>query len=157
MGRSPVFVTVSSTVRRPSFATISPSPSTYSPGVTLVSSANGVMNGDELSAVGKRPFDLNFFEHLRHALHHVVAAEHGEPGFHQLGHTPAVADALEDLGRDERERLRVIELEAASAPAARNLGRGEDEELLLLAGGEVHRRASDQTARCRRTISILRS
>src|SRR5947208_12612385 len=37
IGRSPVFATVSSTVRRPAFATMSPSPSRYSPGITIAS------------------------------------------------------------------------------------------------------------------------
>src|SRR5213076_1383276 len=51
----------------------------------------------------------------------------------------AVADALQDLRRNQRERLGVVELEAARPSAVGDLGGGEDQELLLLAGGEVHR------------------
>src|SRR5436190_18297415 len=141
MGRSAVLVTVSSTVRRPWFATTSPSPSTYSPGITPASFAqslaNRVVNGDELGAVGEGAFDLHFVDHLRHPLHHVVATEDAEPGLHQLRHAPPVADALEDLRGDERERLGVVELETASAAPSCKLGRGEDEQLLLLTRSEV--------------------
>src|SRR5215470_5312854 len=49
---------------------------------------------------------------------------------------------LEHLGRDKRQRLGVVQLEAATAPAARHFGGREDKELLLLTRGEVHRRAS---------------
>src|SRR4029453_505000 len=146
MGRSAVLVNISSTARRPWFATTSPSPSTYSPGITPASFAqslaNRMVNGDELGAVGERALDLNFLDHLRHAFHHVVATEDAEPRRHPLRHGPPVADALEDLRGDERERLGVVELETASAAPPRDFGRGEDEQLLLLARSEVHRRAS---------------
>src|SRR5262250_2448489 len=152
IGRSPVLATVSSTVRRPWFATTSPSPSKYSPGITPPSFAqprwnweplaNRMMDGDELGAVGERALDLNLFDHLRHSLHHVVATEDAEPGLHQLRHAPPVANALEDLRGDERERFRMIELETAPAAPPRDFGRGEDEQLLLLTRSEVHRRAS---------------
>src|SRR2546422_2522253 len=65
-----------------------------------------MVNGDELGAVGKGTLDLHFLEHLGHSFHHVVTTEDGEPGLHQLRDAPSVADALEDLGRDERQRLR---------------------------------------------------
>src|SRR5881296_2908198 len=116
-----------------------------------------MVNGDELGPVGERPLDLDLFEHLGHPFHHVVTPQDVKTRRHEIGDAPAVADPLEDLGRDERQRLGVIQLEAAAAPAARHLGRGENEKLLLLTRGEVHRRASAQTARCCLTISGRRS
>src|SRR5207253_7772489 len=80
--------------------------------------ANRVVNGDELGAVGERPLDLHLLEHLGHPFHHVVAAEDVEARRHQIRDAPAVANAFEDLGRDERERLRVVQLEAAPASPA---------------------------------------
>ena len=49
-----------------------------------------------------------------------------------------VADAFEDLGGDQRQRFGVVQLEAAGPAAASQLGGGEDEQLVLLAGGQVH-------------------
>ena len=60
------------------------------------------------------------------------------PAGHEVGDGAAVAGALEDLGGDERDGLRVVELEAARAAAARQLGGDEDEELFLLARCQVH-------------------
>ena len=44
-----------------------------------VESANRVVNGDELGAVGEGAFDLDFVDHLRDALHHIVAGQHRAP------------------------------------------------------------------------------
>src|SRR5437870_2031324 len=142
IGRSPVLVTVRSTVRRPWFAMMSPSPSRYSPGITVGLLANRMVNGDELGAVGKGALDLHLLEHLRHSLHHAVAAEDVEARRHQVGDAPAVANPLENLGGDQRQRFGVVELETATTSPARDFGGGEHEELLLLTRGEVHRRAS---------------
>jgi len=97
------------------------------------------MHGHQLRAVGEGALDLYLLEHLRHPLHHIVAAEDVKPRRHQLRDAPSVADALEDLGGDEREGLGVVQLEAARASPARDFGRGEDEQLFLLTRGEVHR------------------
>src|SRR5256885_50403 len=139
---SSVSATVRSSVRRPWFAMMSPSPSRYSPGITVGLLADRMMNGDELGAVGKGALDLHLLEHLRHSLHHVVAAEDVEAGRHQVGDAPAVANPLQNFGGDQRQRFGVVQLETAATSPARDFGGGEHEELLLLTRGEVHRRAS---------------
>src|SRR2546429_4027592 len=111
IGRSPVLVTVRSTVRRPWFAMMSPSPSRYSPGITVGLLANRMVNGDKLGAVGKGALDLHLLEHLRHSLHHAVAAEDVEACRHQVGDAPAVSNPLENLGGDQRQRFGIVELE----------------------------------------------
>ncbi len=68
-----------------------------------------VVDRHELGAVRKGPFDLNFVDELRHAVHHVGAPEQLPPDVHQLGDRAAVADELEDLRRDERDRLGMIQ------------------------------------------------
>src|SRR6185369_4719456 len=156
IGRSPVLVTTSSTVARPAFATMSPSPRTYSPGITGFSSADRTVDGDQLGPVGERALDLHLVDHLGDAFHDVVAAEDGQPGLHQIGHGAAISDAFQGLGRDEGDGLGVIEPEPSRPPTARDLGGGEDEELFLFAWREVHRRTS-QTARWCRTASTFRS
>src|SRR5215467_12474166 len=124
MGRSAVLATVSSTVRRPALASMSPSPRMYSPGIisccsplTLPSprggegksSADRMMDGDELGPVGERALDLDLVEHLRHTLHHIAARKNGHAEGHQVGHAATVANALEDLGCNVGERLGIVQ------------------------------------------------
>src|SRR6266446_9205853 len=112
------------------------------PAHTRTGSTDRMMDRDELRSVRERPLDLHLVDHLGDAFHDVIAPEDRLPGGHQLGDGAAVADAFEDLRGDEGDRLRVIELEAASTPAPRHFGGGEDQEFFLLPGREVHRRAS---------------
>src|SRR5438034_3577620 len=78
--------------------------------------------------------------------------------FRSLGHAAPVANALEDVRGDDGERLGMVELETAPLAPARQLGRGEDEQLFLLSGREVHRWTSEpQTVRCCFTWSACRS
>src|SRR5713101_8343555 len=182
MGRSAVLATVSWTVRRPSFATMSPSPRMYSPGITSqpptvdchvgecggppgepqprarranpisqapadkwmnearVHSSDWVMYGHELGAVGKGAFDLHLLEHLGHAVHDIAAIENGDAEGHEVGDAPAIADALQDLGGDQGQGLWIVQLEPPPPPPAGHLRRGEDQQLVLLSGGQVHGR-----------------
>jgi hypothetical protein len=55
-----------------------------------------------------------------------------------FGDRLAVTDELEDLRGDQRNRLRMIELQAAGASLSRELTGGEDEELVDFAGSQVH-------------------
>ena len=50
----------------------------------------------------------------------------------------AVARALEERGGDERDGFRIVELESPRLAPLGDERRGEDEQLVLLAGGEVH-------------------
>jgi len=43
-----------------------------------------MVNRDELRAVGKGAFDLDLFEHLGHAFHHVTAIEDGDAEGHEV-------------------------------------------------------------------------
>src|SRR5262245_24949355 len=147
MGRSPVLATTSSTVRRPSKATTSPSPSRYSPGIiaTRSFSRDGMVDGHELGAVGERAFDLHVLDHLRHALHDVLAGQDLRPPGHELGRALAVADPLQHLGGDEGHRLGMVELEPARPPPPRQIGSDYDQQLFLLAWRQMHARACKST------------
>ena len=112
------------------------------PAHTRTGSTDRMMDRDELRAVGERSLDLDLVDHLGDAFHDVVTPQNRLARLHQLRDRTAVADTLEDVGGDEGDGLRVIELEAASTPAPRHFGGGEDQELLLLPGREVHRRTS---------------
>ena len=67
-----------------------------------------------------------------------VAREHVGARLHQLGDGAAVARAFDDEIGDERDRLRMIELHAALEPAPRHHRRHGDQQLVLLARGQMH-------------------
>ena len=67
-----------------------------------------------------------------------VARDDVGAGLHQVGDGAAVAGALDDEVGDERDRLGVVELDAALEAPARHHGGHGDEQLVLLAGGEIH-------------------
>src|SRR5262249_59807233 len=94
-------------------------------------SADRMVDRDELRAVREGALDLHLVDHLRDAFHHVVTPKDRQSRFHQLRDRAPVADALQNLRRDDCERFRMIELETARAATPRQLGGGENEQLLL--------------------------
>jgi len=68
-----------------------------------------IVDRHQLGPVRKRPFNLDFVDELRHSLHHVGAPEQLAADVHQLGDRAAVADELQNLRRDERDRLGMIQ------------------------------------------------
>src|SRR5262249_1334707 len=135
-GRSPVFATSSRRVGRPALITIGSRASKYSPGITA--SPYGLVDGHQLRAIRKRAFHLDLADHLATTVHHVVARKDRRPDPHDLGDRLAVAAELEEFSRDQRNGLRMIELQAAGAPSSRELTGAEDEELVDLAWSQVH-------------------
>ena len=61
------------------------------------------------------------------------------PDVHELGDAAPVANQLEELGRDERDGLRVVEAEPAREALLREEACAVKEELVDVARGEVHR------------------
>src|SRR6478752_258459 len=76
------------------------------------------MHGDELGPVWKGRLDL-----------HVI---------HQLGDRTTVARTLDHEIGDERNGLRIVELDAALQPSPRHHGSHGDEQLVLFARRQVH-------------------
>src|SRR5262249_29683746 len=124
-GRSPVFATSSRRVGRPTFISIGSRASKYSPGV--MASPNGLMDGHELGAVWKRAFHLDLADHLAYTFHHGIARKNRRPNARDLRDRLPVADEFEDFGGDQRDRLRMIELQTAGAPFSSELAGAEDE------------------------------
>jgi hypothetical protein len=97
-----------------------PSPRTSSPGIT----------GWE------RRLDLDLDDHLGHAVHDVVAGQHAAARVHQIGHGPAVTRPFEHEGREDGDRLGMVQREPPGPPLPRQAGGDVDEEALLLVEAE---------------------
>src|SRR5207237_9833401 len=136
-GLSPVFATVSVTLGRPAFSSISPSAGNSSPGF-IVTSPYRLVDGDEFGAVGKGRLDLDVVDHLRHPLHDLLAAEHGGAVAHQFGDRFAIARAFQHVIGDQRDRLGVVELDAAFEAPRRDDRGHRYTQFVLLARGQVH-------------------
>src|SRR4051812_20699126 len=98
---------------RPLFSSSSPGAATISPGIMAVPSADGSVDGDELGAVGEGRLDLYFLDHVGNALHDLLAAQHLGASLHEVGHRAAVTRAFDDVVGDQRDRLGMVELDAA--------------------------------------------
>src|ERR1022692_1623310 len=116
MGRSPPLSTLTVTVRRSAFNSMSPAAANNSPGITDVSSSNNrMMDGHELGAVDKCGLDLDFGDHLRNAFQDLRPRDDLGPVTHEFRDRLAVARALEDGARYQGDRLRVVELQTPGA------------------------------------------
>src|SRR5215510_11709237 len=135
-GRSPVLATSIRRVGRPALMTMGSLVRRYSPGI--MASPYGLRDGDELRAVGKRAFHLDLVDHVGHPFHHGAERKNSRPDAHDLRDRLAVAYELEDLGGDQRNRFRMIELHAAGKSFSRELAGAEDEELFDVTRSQAH-------------------
>src|SRR5688572_4918680 len=106
---------------------MSPSASKISPGI-MDASGDGLVDGDELGAVGKGCLCLYLVNHFRNTLHHVFTREQGSAVTHELCDTTAVARPLQDRRRDVRDGFGIVELQAARLSAFSHEGCGEDQQ-----------------------------
>ncbi len=99
------------------------------------------MDGHQLGAVGKGRLDLDFRDHLRHAVHHLVAGEDRRAIAHQVGDRPIQVGShyhfFETNGalRFERGPARGMRLDIAAGTAVRfEPGQERDVTLIPLRG-----------------------
>src|SRR5579884_2746501 len=107
--------------------------------VSSLALADRVVAGHELRPVREGRLDLDEVQDLRHALHDVVAGEHGLAEAHELGHRLPIPRPFQDGLADERGCLLVVQLEAARPALPRQVGDHVDPELVHLAGCQHHR------------------
>src|SRR6185312_11770337 len=96
----------------------------------LDASADGLMNSDELRAVGKGRLDLDVMNHLGYPLHDLVTFEHLGACLHEMGHAQSVPRAFNHHIGDERHGFRVVELHATLQAPSRNHGCHRNEEFV---------------------------
>ncbi|MCY1407901.1 hypothetical protein D9M71_232130 [compost metagenome] len=77
-------------------------------------------------------------DHLRHAVHDLLAAQHLAAGLHQLGDGAAVAGAFQHRGADQRDGFRVVELQAAGQAALGQQRGSEQQQFVFLSRGQLH-------------------
>ena len=92
----------------------------------------------QFGAVRKSAFDLHLGNHRGNAVHHRVDTEDGRTTAHDFGDGTTVANHLENLRRDERYRLGVIQLQTARPPRAGKFTGCVDEELVYFTRCQVH-------------------
>src|SRR5205814_2406113 len=129
---SPVLATSTRAALRPALISISPGDSArrYSPGCKL---RDGVMYGHQFRPIREGRLDLDFVNHFRDAFHDIFATKDGPAVRHDFCDALSIAGRFQDLGREHRHRLRVVELQATPLALAGQFGCGEDPELFLLA------------------------
>src|SRR5260370_1927780 len=113
MGPSPVLLTRTVAVFRPTLAMMASLAKKYSPGFMLAPipggwSSNWIVYGDQLSSVRKGSFHLHFVQHLRDSVHQVIAPENLGALDHDLSHALAVARRFQNFRRDDRDCLRIV-------------------------------------------------
>ena len=121
---------------------------------------DGRVDGQELGAVGEGPLDLDVVDERCHARLHLPPPEQLLTRLHQFGDRRALADHLEHLGGDERDRLGVVEPEPAREAALRELAhlsvRARTRVSTQAGGGPARRsdRIMTQCLRARRSVSL---
>src|ERR1700682_4892565 len=76
--------------------------------------------------------------HLGDAVHYVRAAQYRSPVTHDLRDRLAIARRFQNLRRKNRDRLRIVQLQAARLTLACNLRSHEDQKFFLLARRKLH-------------------
>ena len=99
---------------------------------------DGMMDGHQLRPVRKRSFDLHLVDHVGDAVEDIGSAQQPATQIHQLGHRAAVADEFQELCRDERRGLDVIEAQAPRQALLRQHTRLVEDQLVDLARCQMH-------------------
>src|SRR5215510_2368105 len=100
--------------------------------------ANWIVDTDELGAIGERCLHLHLVNHFRDTFHDLIVPQYGAAFGHEFGNRLAVACSLHHEVRYERDRFRVVELDAPTKPPTRNQRRERDQKLVSFTRREVH-------------------
>src|SRR5580692_7634660 len=99
------------------FRTMSPIAAKISPGImSVVASANWVVNAYKFCSIGERCFHLHLGNHLGDAFHHLAAAQDLAAFRHKISNRLAIARRLQDEIGYQRNSLGVVELDASVKP-----------------------------------------
>jgi hypothetical protein len=96
------------------------------------------MDSNKFGTIRERRLDLNVVDHLGNAIHYLRAGNDARTGFHQFGNGSSVTRTLHDEIGNERDCLRVIELEASFEPTPRNYRGHGNQKLIFFARRKQH-------------------
>src|SRR6267143_256595 len=99
---------------------------------------NRTVDRNQLRAVGKSSFHLDFVHHFGHALHDIFPLENRRAKFHEFRYGAAIADSFEEFRRNERDSLGVIQPQSARAALAGQFRGAGDQQLVNFPWCEVH-------------------
>src|SRR5690606_9451448 len=95
----------------------------------------GRVDGDELGAVRKCTFDMDFAHHCGDARQNLAFTEQGSADLHQLGNrVPTVTDQFQKNGRNERDGFRVVEFQPTRETALRQKASGYEGQFVDFMG-----------------------
>src|SRR5262249_43495599 len=100
--------------------------------------SNGTVHRDELCPVRKCGFNLNLANHLRNAVHDMIASENPPALGNELGNRLSITSALHDGIGDQRDAFGIIELQAPREPASRNHRCEGDHQLVSFTRCKIH-------------------
>ncbi len=126
---------------RSAFRAIVPGRTRTAPGASCGGappSVTGVVQGDELAAVGERRLDLHVVQHLRDPGHDLVGAQDVPSGLHEVDDERALTGAFDDPGGQEGDGLGVVQQHAALQAVAGDHARDRQEQLLGVGRTDVH-------------------
>src|SRR4029077_2905473 len=117
IGLSPAFATLIRRAILSLFKSMSPVEAKISPGIiSVVASANWVVNAYEFCSIRESCFHLHLGNHLGDAFHHQVTAQHLAAFRHEIGDRLAIAGRLQDEIGYQRKSLGVVELDTSFKP-----------------------------------------
>jgi hypothetical protein len=72
-------------------------------------SANRIVDGDELGAIGESGLHLNFMNHFWNAVHDLSTIQNSRPEAHNFGDGFSIAGCFEDFGGKDGDGLNIVE------------------------------------------------
>src|SRR5687767_3358005 len=97
-----------------------------------------MVHGNELGPVGEGALDLDLVNHVRYPVSHVYRPEQLAPEIHELRDGTTVANEFEQLCRDQRHRLRMVQPDPAREPLLREKASLMEHQLVDFTRCQMH-------------------
>src|SRR5580704_14051549 len=102
------------------------------------SSANRIVNADELGTIRESSFDLHLVKHFRNSFHDLISAQDLSATGHELRNRLPVACSFHDKIGYKRNTLGIVKLDASGESSPRDQRRERDHKLVFFTRHEIH-------------------